>query len=42
VTIMMPHAERSVHGATGSWWPQAWDQHTPWFRIFQNARRWVG
>ncbi|MDB5970991.1 MAG: purL [Hydrocarboniphaga sp.] len=42
ITILMPHAERTIHGVTGSWWPQAFDGRTPWFRMFQNARRWVG
>ncbi len=42
ISILMPHPERSVAGTTGSWWPRRWDEHTPWFRIFQNARRWVG
>jgi phosphoribosylformylglycinamidine synthase len=41
VTILMPHAERTIAGVTGSWWPQAFDGKTPWFRMFQNARRWV-
>ncbi|EIT69248.1 MAG: phosphoribosylformylglycinamidine synthase [Hydrocarboniphaga sp.] len=42
VTILMPHAERTIHGVTGSWWPQAFAGKTPWFRMFQNARKWVG
>ncbi len=42
VTILMPHPERTIAGPTGSWWPQAWDGKTPWFRMFQNARKWVG
>jgi phosphoribosylformylglycinamidine synthase len=43
VTILMPHAERTIHGATGSWWPpSARATRTPWFRIFENARSWVG
>ena len=42
VTILMPHPERTVAGATGSWWPQRWPQKTPWFRMFVNARQWVG
>jgi phosphoribosylformylglycinamidine synthase len=42
ITILMPHPERTVHGSTGSWWPQTWDRHTPWLELFVNARRWVG
>jgi phosphoribosylformylglycinamidine synthase len=39
ITILMPHPERTVAAGTGSWWPQRWDARTPWFRMFQNARR---
>jgi phosphoribosylformylglycinamidine synthase len=42
ITILMPHPERTIAGTTGSWWPQRWDHKTPWFRLFLNARRWVG
>ena len=43
VTILMPHPERTVHGVTGSWWPQRWETgKTPWFQLFVNARKWVG
>jgi phosphoribosylformylglycinamidine synthase len=41
VTILMPHPERTVRGVTGSWWPQARDEYTPWIQMFRNARRWV-
>ncbi|MDR3419597.1 MAG: phosphoribosylformylglycinamidine synthase [Nevskia sp.] len=41
VTILMPHPERTVAGTTGSWWPQRWEDKTPWFRMFVNARQWV-
>ncbi|HEY0975743.1 MAG TPA: phosphoribosylformylglycinamidine synthase [Solimonas sp.] len=42
ITVLMPHPERTVHGVTGSWWPQAWDGgKTPWFQMFVNARNWV-
>ena len=41
ITILMPHAERTIHGVTGSYWPQPHGDKTPWFRMFQNARRWV-
>jgi phosphoribosylformylglycinamidine synthase len=42
VTILMPHPERTVHGVTGSWWPNREAATTPWIRMFENARRWVG
>ena len=41
VTILMPHPERTIAGVSGSWWPRAWDGETPWFRMFENARRFV-
>jgi phosphoribosylformylglycinamidine synthase len=41
VTILMPHPERTIAGATGSWWPRSWDDKTPWFQMFLNARKWV-
>jgi phosphoribosylformylglycinamidine synthase len=42
VTIMMPHPERTIAGVTGSYWPKANDEFTPWMQMFRNARRWVG
>ncbi|MGH8505371.1 MAG: phosphoribosylformylglycinamidine synthase [Stenotrophobium sp.] len=42
VTILMPHPERTIAGVTGSWWPQAQGEFTPWMRMFRNARKWVG
>ena len=41
VTIMMPHPERTIAGVTGSYWPQANAQFTPWMQMFRNARKWV-
>ena len=42
VTILMPHPERTIHGVTGSWWPEsARGARTPWFRMFENARSWL-
>jgi phosphoribosylformylglycinamidine synthase len=41
VTILMPHAERTIAGTTGSWWPRPWADRTPWFQMFVNARRWL-
>jgi phosphoribosylformylglycinamidine synthase len=42
VTILMPHPERTLRGVTGSWWPQAGGEFTPWIQLFRNARKWVG
>ena len=44
VTIMMPHPERSFRVAQLSWSPQAWQKYefSPWKRLFDNARCWVG
>ncbi len=53
-TIMMPHAERSVRNVAMSWVPERWSADdpgyrqadrggfTPWMRMFQNARNWLG
>ncbi len=50
-TIMMPHPERAVLSANLSWRPSAWPSRTagtarpapsPWMKMFENARRWVG
>jgi phosphoribosylformylglycinamidine synthase len=46
-TAMMPHPERVQLSATMSWAPAAWRSmtapwHSPWMRMFQNARVWVG
>ncbi|PKM22985.1 MAG: phosphoribosylformylglycinamidine synthase [Gammaproteobacteria bacterium HGW-Gammaproteobacteria-14] len=44
VTIMMPHPERVFRVAQQSWCPDEWKQfeNAPWFRMFANARKWVG
>jgi phosphoribosylformylglycinamidine synthase len=42
ITILMPHPERTIAGTTGSWWPQANGEFTPWMQMFRNARNWVG
>ncbi len=41
---MMPHPERTVMGDVGSWAPDdlRGNQYGPWFRMFLNARKWVG
>ena len=42
VTVMMPHPERSLRGVNFSWAPAAWEDRSPWRRMFLNARRWLG
>ena len=42
-TIMMPHPERVFRNAQLSWRPREWTfEHSPWMRMFHNARAWVG
>ncbi len=41
-TIMMPHPERSWRSVQLSWVPSLLGNASPWARIFQNARIWVG
>ena len=44
VLALMPHPERVVALESNSWYPEAlketWKGVGPWFRLFQNARRW--
>jgi phosphoribosylformylglycinamidine synthase len=42
VTILMPHPERVFRTAQMSWHPDEWGGLSPWYRIFANARRWLG
>ena len=42
VTIMMPHPERLFRRVQYSWCPDDWKTMSPWFKLFLNARRWVG
>jgi phosphoribosylformylglycinamidine synthase len=42
VTIMMPHPERVFRTAQLSWHPAGWGECSPWQRLFDNARTWVG
>jgi phosphoribosylformylglycinamidine synthase len=46
VLAMMPHPERVTTLENNSWYPadvkENWGNVGPWFRIFQNARRWCG
>ena len=49
-TIMMPHPERVALNVNLSWRPADWPAadadgipaFSPWMRMFQNARRWLG
>lgn len=40
-TAMMPHAERVFRNIQMSWSGGDISDHSPWMRMFQNARRWV-
>ncbi|KAF6744948.1 phosphoribosylformylglycinamidine synthase [Ephemerocybe angulata] len=44
VLALMPHPERVVMLEANSWYPremaEKWGGIGPWFRLFQNARRW--
>jgi phosphoribosylformylglycinamidine synthase len=44
VFALMPHPERVTTLESNSWYPpsfaESWKGIGPWFRIFQNARRW--
>jgi phosphoribosylformylglycinamidine synthase len=42
VTILMPHPERVWRTAQMSWHPDGWPEVSPWYRLFANARRWIG
>ncbi len=42
VLIMMPHPERCYRAWQCSWRAPEWTEHTPWQRLFANARVWVG
>ncbi len=41
-SVMMPHAERVFRTVQQSWYPDAWGEYSPWMRMFQNARKWIG
>ena len=41
-TILMPHPERVFRTVQMSWHPDEWGELSPWYRMFANARRWVG
>ena len=40
-TIMMPHPERVFRAVQHSWYPDDWQEDSPWMRMFRNARVWV-
>jgi phosphoribosylformylglycinamidine synthase len=42
ITIMMPHPERVFRTVQLSWHPPEWGECSPWQRLFDNARAWVG
>ena len=42
ITILMPHPERVFRTAQLSWHPAGWGDDSPWLRMFDNARAWVG
>ncbi len=47
VTLLMPHPERTLRMANFSWAPREWRARhgrdaSPWQRMFDNARAWVG
>lgn len=41
-TIMMPHPERVFRSQHNSWRPAEWGEMGAWYRMFANARRWLG
>ena len=41
-TILMPHPERVFRTVQMSWHPPEWEELSPWYRMFANARRWIG
>lgn len=53
-TVLMPHPERVTRNIAMSWAPERWSSadtgaaaasgggYTPWMRMFQNARTWIG
>jgi phosphoribosylformylglycinamidine synthase len=41
-TALMPHPERVFRNIQMSWTPGDLSAHSPWMRLWQNARKWVG
>ena len=42
ITVTMPHPERSFRYVQNSWRPDGAGEYSGWFRMFGNARKWVG
>lgn len=42
VTLLMPHPERIFRTLNCSWHPPDWGNYSPWFKLFENARTWIG
>ncbi|MGC4095139.1 MAG: phosphoribosylformylglycinamidine synthase [Polyangiaceae bacterium] len=42
VTALMPHPERVFRSVQLSYRPDNWRERSPWLRLFENARRFVG
>ena len=42
VTALMPHPERVFRSVQLSYHPDNWGERSPWLRLFENARRFVG
>ena len=41
-TALMPHPERVFRNVQMSWMPGDRSAHSPWLRMFQNARKALG
>jgi len=41
-TVLMPHPERVFRNVLMSWTSGDISAHSPWMRMFHNARRWIG
>ncbi|MFZ5891826.1 MAG: phosphoribosylformylglycinamidine synthase [Myxococcota bacterium] len=42
ITVLMPHPERVFRSVQLSYRPDNWRERSPWLRLFENARRFVG
>ena len=42
ILLTMPHPERSFRAVQNSWRPDGAGEYSGWYRMFGNARRWVG
>jgi phosphoribosylformylglycinamidine synthase len=42
IALTMPHPERVFRYAQNSWRPDGAGEYSGWYRMFGNARRWVG